>query len=432
MLASALPLRALLMVGQIASNTVAGYLMMRLLAYHFGISAERDAFDIAYSIPFLLMTAGGLYFVQPVISAAFQKQRIASDGDPMGLFSMLITTFVILSVSLSLLAWLFRYRIIGALAPGFTPETAQLASELFVLLLPLVATLGVGTVISAVLIAYDVPVLAELCQLTSRVGFILFAYLSGPTLGLHAASWVLTLSSMIGLVALISVLICCSPVRFIGLRFPRNTVAWNLIKRLFGVIAATACSQGSMAVLRALYIELGPGYLAAFGFAMSIISPLTVLIGQPLSATFGLWLSDSMLDNVRFRKILLRLSYTTVTLCIPIAAALFLMSSNLINLLYGGGAFNDEAVQLVKIIFLPMVISIPFHVLNWILAAPLMARFPYNIFVYINLIGYSIQASFCFFLVEIYGVIGISIGYLVGVIALTVAGFTTALVFSRT
>ena len=48
--------RAAIFAMQVAANSLFGYLFTRGLAYQYGVSAFKDVFDIAYAIPFVILT----------------------------------------------------------------------------------------------------------------------------------------------------------------------------------------------------------------------------------------------------------------------------------------------------------------------------------------------------------------------------------------
>jgi peptidoglycan biosynthesis protein MviN/MurJ (putative lipid II flippase) len=62
-----------LLTAQIAANALIGYLFLKVLATRFGASAEKDIFDIAYAIPFVILNVGGFAFAHGVMIAHFAK-----------------------------------------------------------------------------------------------------------------------------------------------------------------------------------------------------------------------------------------------------------------------------------------------------------------------------------------------------------------------
>ena len=61
---------------QLALNTIVGYGFARMLANMYGISATKDGFDIAYSVPFIILNLSGFAFGHAVVSTHFSKLRV--------------------------------------------------------------------------------------------------------------------------------------------------------------------------------------------------------------------------------------------------------------------------------------------------------------------------------------------------------------------
>lgn len=412
------------MAAQIGINSLSGYVMMRIMAQSFGLSEKKDAFDIAYSIPFLLMTAAGLYMIQPVISGVFLrlKERENSKAYIQSFFGGLVTIILGFSVPLTLISWLFAEQIVVLLAPDFSTETAFLAQQCFINLIPLVMTLGLSTLLSSILIAYGVPILAEITQLMSRFGFILYA-LTVDSLDVIDASMALSVASLAGLVLLL-------------LLFNRHTPlslrpAWPSIHDEFvvkticgisGVIVATLLSQISMAVLRMHYVAAGPGNLASFSYAMSLISPLTVLLGQPLAATLGLSVSSETVSDEQFQRWIGKSVSIIFAASAAMTGLLFYFSPWIVWLLFERGNFDHEESARVIESFRMLSLSIPFHIATWMMTAPIMNRFTNTAFVTMNGLGYGVQISACLLIGTSFGATGVNIAYLLGVAVLTLTG----------
>src|SRR5262245_32470443 len=84
-------LKHILHTGQIAGNALIGYLFLKVLATRFGTSAEKDIFDVAYSIPFLILNVGGLGFAHAVVSSYFAKTSVTRPHRSAQLFSTTVT-----------------------------------------------------------------------------------------------------------------------------------------------------------------------------------------------------------------------------------------------------------------------------------------------------------------------------------------------------
>ena len=67
-----------LLFAQIAANALVGYVFSRMLASMYGISAQKDGFDIAYSVPFIVLNCSGFAFGHAVIATHFSRLRVTA------------------------------------------------------------------------------------------------------------------------------------------------------------------------------------------------------------------------------------------------------------------------------------------------------------------------------------------------------------------
>jgi peptidoglycan biosynthesis protein MviN/MurJ (putative lipid II flippase) len=117
-----LTIRHGLLTAQIAANALVGYLFWKVLAVRFGVSADKDIFDIAYAIPFVILNVGGFAFAHSVMIAHFSKVS-ATKPQKMGpVFATTATCVVMGSVVLAALCAPFAGAISRTVAPGYSTE----------------------------------------------------------------------------------------------------------------------------------------------------------------------------------------------------------------------------------------------------------------------------------------------------------------------
>src|SRR5580698_6048587 len=98
-----LAIRHAKLTAQIVANAFIGYLFLKLLAVRFGASAEQDIFDIAYSIPFIILNVGGFSFAHAVVTSHFARLRTTRPHKLEPLFATTLTSVVIGCTLLSVL-----------------------------------------------------------------------------------------------------------------------------------------------------------------------------------------------------------------------------------------------------------------------------------------------------------------------------------------
>jgi putative peptidoglycan lipid II flippase len=168
-----------------ASFTLAagmGLVRNMIIAHHFGLGEELDAFYAAFKLPDLLFTvvAGGALATAfiPVLTTYLAKDDRAGAWR----LASTITNLVVIVVSgLALLAALFAPWLVRMLlAPGFSPEQQAETADLMRLVLLSTLFFGVSAVQSSVLHSFKQFLLPALAPVVYPVGVILGALWLAP------------------------------------------------------------------------------------------------------------------------------------------------------------------------------------------------------------------------------------------------------------
>ena len=92
--------------GQVLANSLSGYLLYKVIAHYFGISEASSAFDIAFSVPFFIMSISGFSFLHGAISTMAAKLRHQSVEAEFSFLSSVLNLIVISSFVPCFGAWL--------------------------------------------------------------------------------------------------------------------------------------------------------------------------------------------------------------------------------------------------------------------------------------------------------------------------------------
>jgi hypothetical protein len=166
----------LFLATQMGVNFVLAYLFVRVLAVSFGTTGAKDSFDIAFSVPYMIMDVCGFVFLQSVIMTQFAKHLGPASSELNRLFGTCLNAMSIFALVLVVPVALFTDSFVEALGAGLSPANKILTADLIRITLPLVFTIGVSTYFSAVLLAQDIPFAIESCQVISRQGANLWAW----------------------------------------------------------------------------------------------------------------------------------------------------------------------------------------------------------------------------------------------------------------
>jgi peptidoglycan biosynthesis protein MviN/MurJ (putative lipid II flippase) len=280
-------LRHWALTAQIALNALVGYAFIKFLASNWGASAHKDAFDIAYSVPFLLMSVSGVTFLEAVITTRFSTIREGHREQANAMFSSLLSYLLVFAACVLGLTSLFAAQLTELLAPGLQASAKREVQDLIVLFMPLVVVLGVGSLLSAILTAWQAPVGTELCQLISRSGFlcgwVLFDYT--PSLNGTAISL-----SVFGACGLLLIWIMFRRITKFHYK-PRLGDATGEIRSILnqgvGLLLTAILAQAALAYLRRLGSLDGVGTIAMLSYALALIYPLSILLAKPIASVIG-------------------------------------------------------------------------------------------------------------------------------------------------
>jgi len=362
------------LTAQIALNTLIGYLFIKFLASNWGTSAHKDAFDVAYAIPFLLMSVSGVTFLEAVITTRFSNMRGNDRARVSAMFSGILNYLLIFSTCLIGLTVIFSAQFTELLAPGLQEATKQEAQGLMLLFMPLVVVLGVGSLLSAILTAYQVPVGTEVYQLISRSGLIggwlIFGY--SPTLNETAIS--LSVFGACGLFFMWIVFARVTKLQYKpGLRDAHSEIR-HVLNQGMGLILTSVLAQAALAYLRRLGSLDGVGTIAMLSYALALIYPLSVLAAKPIALVIGPRYIRYMKsgDFGSAKNILYFSCGGLLFITGGIAAVIYGNAQEVIEFILGGGQFDASVASLTGGLLGLAIWGLPAEAISRVLLVPLL------------------------------------------------------------
>lgn len=367
-------LRHWALTAQIALNALIGYAFIKFLASNWGASAHKDAFDIAYSVPFLLMSVSGVTFLEAVITTRFSTIREGHREQANAMFSSLLSYLLVFAACVLGLASLFAAQLTELLAPGLQASAKREVQDLIVLFMPLVVVLGVGSLLSAILTAWQAPVGTELCQLISRSGFlcgwVLFDYT--PSLNGTAISL-----SVFGACGLLLIWIMFRRITKFHYK-PRLGDATGEIRSILnqgvGLLLTAILAQAALAYLRRLGSLDGVGTIAMLSYALALIYPLSILLAKPIASVIGPRYIRYMRsgDLLSARYILLSSCAGLLLLTGSVSGMIYGHSQEVIEVLLGGGEFDASVASVTGSLLKLAIWGLPAEAVSRVLLVPLL------------------------------------------------------------
>jgi putative peptidoglycan lipid II flippase len=343
--------RNTLLVGvSFAFAAATGLLRNVVIARHFGIGADLDAYYAAFKLPDLLFTvvAGG------ALATAFIPvfANLLADGDLEGAWRLAssITNLVALIVSvLAIIAALLApWLVLTLIAPGF--DTAGQSETVAVMRIVLISTLvfGVSAVQGSVLHGFKHFLLPALAPVMYPLGIAAGALWLAPTLGVRG----LALGAVVGAVLHLSVKI--PGLVHYGFRWwPTVDLRSPTVRRVAILMGPRVLDLGvfhlTLLITTNLASRLGAGSVSALEWGWDAMQLPETIIGTAFGLVALPTLADlAARDDVDgLRSTLGETLRAVIALTVPAAGGLILLGRPLLQLLYERGAFDAAATDTV-------------------------------------------------------------------------------------
>jgi putative peptidoglycan lipid II flippase len=394
-----------------------GLFRARLVAQAFGTSPEYDAFTAANQLPevFFVVIAGGS------LAAAFipvysQYLHHEPRSDSARLANTVLTLVMLLLGTISTLGALFApWLAQHVLVPDFPPAQQQLTADIMRVILIQTTIFGIGGVLSSILNAHQHFILPALATLALDVGYFVGLFAFVPTLGIMGLAW----GTVVG--GILFVLIQLPALARYGVRYrPQLAVRMRGIRELIRLMGPRIVTLGTIQIADLIIIRLASGLptgaTSSYFYAYGLMQFPQTLFGTAIALVVFPTLAE--LYNAGDREGLKRAAANTLsiiwTLTIPAAAMTVLLGRPIITVLFQGGAFDEQATQLVYTILAVLSIRIVSESTLEIVARLFYARHNTVIPMLAYLGWFLLVAVASLLLVRPLGVVGLAVASAIG------------------
>jgi peptidoglycan biosynthesis protein MviN/MurJ (putative lipid II flippase) len=402
---------------QLLLNGLTGYLFVRLLASLYGTTAQKDVFDITYSVPFLLVTVGGLSFLHGLVTVRFAQMLQSGSSEISEAYSCLMSWTVLVSSALIVATVFATGPIMLLLAPGLPDEYLSLGARYLQLLLPLAVSYAVSALASAVLVALELPISMEFSQIVSRLPVLLAGF------GLDARMSFETISLLLLVGSFGAAGVQIAMIHYVaGLKF-----SWNLGTRFlqFGdlrtrggwMLGAALSSQIAAAYLRRLATTDGVGTTAAIGYALALVVPIGAIIGKPFALALGPGIVRDLAGGQSSRAgYRIKVAAFGALACgFGIAILINVFGATLTAVALKSGRFDAGSVEITRQLLTIVAWSLPPAIVLWVFLMPMLADASPRSAGLVYIAGYSAQVVLCWGLYNVLGRHGLAWAYVAGV-----------------
>ena len=353
-----------------------GYLRTVVLGATFGTGSELDAFFAAFRVPdliFQLVAAGAMgSALIPVLAGLLATGKRAQAWRVVG---TLMNLLLLAMASLAAVAFIGAPLLVRALAPGFDAAELATTTDLTRIMLAAPVLLALGAIATSTLNAEGRFTAAALAPIVYNLGIIGGAVLFGPTAGVTALAW--------GVVAGAAghLLIQLPPLLGLGFRPSLGMdLADTAARRVLVLLAPRAlglgASQLTFIVMTALASSLGEGAISSYTIAFALLQIPVGVIGVPLGVVIFPSISreHALGETAAYVGLVTRSVRLLIFAMIPIAALGIALREPVVELLFGYGKFDLEAVERTAATFAIFLIGLPAHASIAVLARAFYAR----------------------------------------------------------
>ena len=355
-------------------SRILGLVREQVLAYFFGAGKSMDAFVVAYRIPNLLRDL----FAEGALASAFTKvfssTLVKKDlKQSFEIASILLSNVIVVLTTIVILGIIFSPNIVSLIAPSFktTPDKFELTVNLTRIMMPFLLLISISAVIGGMLNSlkiFFIPAFSSaVFNLISIVigvcGYFVFKKLG--ILPIYSMAIGVVLGGLAQMLIQIPYLIK----KGFFFRFKINfllpeakEIALLIAPTILGLAAvqinifintffATSCGEGAVSwysyAFRIMYVPLG---LFGVGVAQALLPALTKEISLK---------NLSNAKELYFRSLILSLS-----LALPSALGLYLLSYEIIEVLFQRGAFTiKDTISTGKLLQI-LALGIPFYAIS--------------------------------------------------------------------
>ena len=365
------------------------FLVSRLLGYVRGIAMATtfdagqslDSFFAAFRLPdliFQLVAAGALSSALiPIVSGLFATDE---EARAWRIVSTVTSLMLVALLVLAVVAFVAAPLIVPAMTPGWAGIRLERTIELTRIMLLSPIFLALGSIATSALNAKGRFAAAAVAPSVYNLGLILGAIVLAPALGSVGPDGVvvpnpagLAVGVVIGSIGHVAVQL--PPLVRLGFRFePRIDLEDTLARKALVLMAPRAIGLGATQItfvaMTVLASDLPDGSLSAFNLAMLLLQIPLGVIGVPLGIVLLPALSRELATGSveTFLGMIGRALRLLVFVMLPIAALGIVLSRQVVDLLFGYGAFSALAVERTATTLLVFLFGLAAHALIAVLA----------------------------------------------------------------
>lgn len=391
-----------------------GFLMDLLLAARLGVGETTDAYIVAITLPILIDTVTREGTQSSMTPLLVERKTTLRHDEFQNFTSSLFNLGLVIGIALTVGIEIFAPMIIIVTAPGLSPAGKLEAMTILRLSAPLIVFTPCITVMSVILNSQKRFTMVALRNTIAPATVVLFMMLAWKQDNI--IYW-MALGYLVGFASFF--LILFMEVQKTGFR--HQWLQW-VSKDDLGVLSQTiswstfgfVLRQSLRIIERSLASMTAVGGVASYYFAFRIFSAIQTLIGSSIATTGLPTITEFTLSGETTKVIhLMRKKIGSILIStLPIVLGVLLFHKPLVELVYGRGVFDSNAVEQTSQIFLWLGVGLSLYCVIPVLQSSLYANKRYALVFYDMVIATVANIGFAYFLVNHIGLIGLAIATL--------------------
>lgn len=323
-----------------------GFIREAVIAAYYGANWETDAFCLAQSIPTVILSFIIAVLTTLIMPMYIEKSEKVNENSANQYINAVLHNVFILLVIITIIGVVFAEQIVIVFAPSFSGATKELAINLTRILFLPVVFVGITNVFSTILNAKKKFVVPRLIGIPQSIFMIFATILCSGTIGIYS----LPIGTIIG--NTIMLLISCFFVKKIytyKVVFKLEAEDKFKIKTLvLPILIGTSISQINVVVDKIFASGLNEGSISALSYSEKLTSFLTGAWNTAIVTVMFSYISTAYAKN-KMDDLKHYLSSSIVYIfcfAAPVTMITVLFSTEIIEIIFGRGNFDTEAVRL--------------------------------------------------------------------------------------
>ncbi|MCP8970685.1 murein biosynthesis integral membrane protein MurJ [Ectobacillus ponti] len=322
-----------------------GFARDAIIAAYFGTSTVSDAYFTALSIPTLLFTAMATAISAGIVPL-YVERKAQSEKKATELVSVLGTVFLLISLVITMIAFVFAKEILSVVAPKILKENGDMVILLARITIPSFIFYVLSAFATGILHANKEFTIPSLVTLPNNLIVILSTVLFASTTGIVGAAW----GALIGVASQFVIQYPSIRKVQVGFHFRLRENSADIkhaMKLFFPIIVASVLVQLNNLTDVMVANRLGEGSVSAINYSSRLLYlPLSIIVLSLITVYYPRLVDAAKLTKTEFLPMCMKGMNLIIMCCIPIAIVMLVMGKEIVAIIYQRGEFDAAATSM--------------------------------------------------------------------------------------